>query len=61
MLSFDEFWELQPARVRRQFGAAKLREWFNAVDSNGNGLIGSVRTTGGPCQPRRASKPGTVS
>ena len=38
-LEFDEFYAMQPSRIREKFGMDAIRKWFDVADSNGNGKL----------------------
>jgi Ca2+-binding EF-hand superfamily protein len=38
-LDFDEFYKMQPAKIRSEFTTAEIRNWFDAADLDGNGTL----------------------
>ena len=38
-LDFEEFLAMQPARIRETYSADEIRSWFNAADTDGNGVL----------------------
>lgn len=38
-LDFEEFYAMQPARVRNEFTSAQIHEWFDAADLNTDGVL----------------------
>ena len=39
LLDFEEFLAMQPVKVRQTYSADEIKEWFNAADTDGNGLV----------------------
>ena len=39
MLDWEEFYAMQPRKLREQFSAKEIRAWFDAADSDGNGVL----------------------
>ena len=38
-LDFEEFYAMQPVRLRDEHSAAEIRTWFDAADSDGDGVL----------------------
>ena len=38
-LDWEEFYAMQPRRIRQEHSAAEIRKWFDAADSNGDGTM----------------------